>query len=205
MLGGPGRQVYSSQSLRVNPLDVFLDIISIIFPSLLLWGIYSAPPDAVDFSSRLAFYLTEIFFPMIIGFTGTRLGMTPPQRIAVRELLEQFKTGDDEFHHGDCVGADSQAHDLAEEKNLFTVSHPPRNPRLRAFKSANLTLEEKSYHDRNCDIVKTCDLLIAAVDGMMEVVRGSGTWSTIREARRLHKRRHVVYPDGSVVDEASRR
>jgi hypothetical protein len=42
-----------------------------------------------------------------IGFTGTRQGMTKRQRNALRDLLAA--------HHGDAVGVDAEAHDIAIE------------------------------------------------------------------------------------------
>ena len=45
-----------------------------------------------------------------IGFTGTRQGMTAEQKSALRNLLDG---GAGDFHHGDCIGADSEAHGIA--------------------------------------------------------------------------------------------
>jgi hypothetical protein len=39
-----------------------------------------------------------------IGFTGTKDGMTDPQKSTLRDLLDG---GSGEFHHGDCVGAET--------------------------------------------------------------------------------------------------
>ena len=44
-------------------------------------------------------------------------------------------------------------------------------------------------------IVNVCDVLIAAPSGP-EKLR-SGTWSTVRYARKLHKNITIVLPDGS--------
>jgi hypothetical protein len=45
-----------------------------------------------------------------IGFTGTRRGMTVAQRKTLRSLL---LTGSGKLHHGDAIGADAEAHDIA--------------------------------------------------------------------------------------------
>ena len=48
-----------------------------------------------------------------IGFTGTRHGMTPGQRAAVAQLIAELASGVGfTAHHGDCVGAGAEFHDL---------------------------------------------------------------------------------------------
>src|SRR5262245_38799399 len=61
-----------------------------------------------------------------IGFTGTRHGMTPSQRLAVTAVVHEV-AHDSGFvaHHGDCVGADAEFHDLCRVEPLSTiVVHP---------------------------------------------------------------------------------
>jgi hypothetical protein len=153
----------------------------------------------------------------IIGFTGTREGMTPEQRRVFVELLLPYH-GDIEFHHGDCLGADSDAHDLvlgidhleASEFDPSIVIHPPSDDRLRARRRAveeygDRILDPKPYLDRNRDIVDACSLLIAcpketwpvagtaALDGVR--LKG-GTWYTIRYAQRAGKTVAIIYADG---------
>jgi uncharacterized protein YyaL (SSP411 family) len=56
---------------------------------------------------------------MVVGFTGTREGMTDAQQASVlRLLLELDPHG---IHHGDSVGADAQSHDLPDSysKNIM--------------------------------------------------------------------------------------
>jgi hypothetical protein len=90
------------------------------------------------------------------------------------------------FHHGDCVGGDAQAHDLARMLGLWIVTHPPVNPGLRAFREGGESRPPKPYLARNADIVQQTDLLLAAPAGP-ETPR-SGTWWTIRYAHSLNKR-----------------
>jgi hypothetical protein len=137
---------------------------------------------------------------MIIGFTGTRQGMTQNQRISFVQNTCYF-VEDVEFHHGDCVGADEQAHLLIVAHAKKIVIHPPSDDKLRAFCdrfSANLNtlivvMPDRSYIDRNHDIVNSCDMLIAAPAQNYNILR-SGTWATIRYARERGKRVNILYP-----------
>lgn len=135
---------------------------------------------------------------MIIGFTGTRRGMTPIQRARVRhELFNRtawFDRG--EFHHGDCIGADAQAHELAAELGYATHAHPPTDPSWRTRCAADVVHEALPYLERDRVIAAVCDVLVAAPDGP-ERLRGSGTWATVRAARRMGRAVVVVGPDGS--------
>ena len=93
---------------------------------------------------------------MKIGFTGTRHGMTEAQRGSLRSLL-----GDaGEFHHGDCIGADAQAHDIARDLGLEVVVHPPKVDTMRAWKTSDSDRirEPKPFLARNRDIVRETDM-----------------------------------------------
>ncbi len=117
-----------------------------------------------------------------IGFTGTQTGMTIRQRNKLRKTLQAFfNEGSVYFHHGDCIGADEQAHDIAEEIGFKVIIHPPLNPKKRAFKNPFIARNPKDYMDRNQDIVDETDILIGAPKEIEEQIR-SGTWSTIRRA-----------------------
>ena len=131
-----------------------------------------------------------------VGFTGTQEGMTEEQKATLYTLLsnlEQF----DEFHHGDCVGSDAQAHEIAMELCMRRVIHPPIDPKKRAFCKGDVILPEKEYIERNHDIVDTTQWLIATPKEHHRV-RRSGTWATVRYAESQRKDVAIIWPDGSV-------
>lgn len=128
------------------------------------------------------------------GFTGTRHGLTPPQRNA---LLSEIGVLHGWLHHGDCVGADAYAHALAVSFGLLVQIHPPIAPELRAWcRDADVVLEPAPHLVRNRAIVDATKLLIATP--VSEEVLRSGTWSTVRYARRIGRPVVLVMPDGSV-------
>ncbi len=118
---------------------------------------------------------------MIVGFTGTREGMSPNQRFELAEGLVAI--GARELHHGDCVGADAQAHVIARQLGLRVVGHPPRLSALRAFCVCDELMEPRPYLRRNREIVASVELLVAAPRTMTRT-RGatSGTWYTVNHA-----------------------
>ena len=130
----------------------------------------------------------------IVGYTGTRQGMTQAQRDTLRALLADLCPA--ELHHGDCIGGDVQADAIAKELGIATVLHPPIASRFRAFcKGAKETREPKSYLERNHEIVDEVALLFAAPYTRGEVQR-SGTWATIRYAEITKTSILRIYLDG---------
>jgi len=119
---------------------------------------------------------------MIVGFTGTRKGMTDGQvKYFASELSLLNAT---EFHHGDCIGADEQANKVARSMGIKTAGHPPIDSKNRAFCKCDMWFEPKPYLERNCDIVNACDVLFVAPRFNYEEQR-SGTWSTFRFADKI--------------------
>jgi hypothetical protein len=131
------------------------------------------------------------------GFTGTQHGMTDAQKATLRDFLA---AGSGEFHHGDCIGADSEAHDIADECGYSIVLHPPTNPAKRAWRVVpnHMMKREKPYLDRNKDIVLDTIALIAAPAEPIEQPRG-GTWSTIRFGLKQGRTVILILPDGEII------
>lgn len=130
------------------------------------------------------------------GFTGTRDGMTDAQKTSLREFL---RGGAGELHHGDCVGADSEAHDIADECGYSIRIHPPLDPKLRAWRKVptHMMFPEQSHFARNRTIVQNTIALIATPKEMVGQARG-GTWYTVGYARKLGKTVVLILPDGTI-------
>lgn len=132
---------------------------------------------------------------MKIGFTGSRSGITVWQRFLLRWFLYECYTVT-EAHHGNCLGADSVFAELVYPR-FPTVAHPCDIVALQLTReTAHAYRPVKPSLQRNQDIVNECDVLIACPDTMQEQQR-SGTWSTVRYARRVKKPCWILFPDGS--------
>ena len=124
---------------------------------------------------------------MRIGFTGTSRGMSGFQKTRLAQELSAVPTGTrPEFHHGDCVGSDAEAAAIARDLGYRIVGHPPVNALARAFFPSDEEWEPQPYLVRDHDIVDVTDRLIAAPRRDLEVLR-SGTWATIRYARKINR------------------
>ncbi len=120
---------------------------------------------------------------MHVGFTGTQKGLTHRQSQELALRLQELPLGST-FHHGDCVGADAEAHDIARRLSYNkVVIHPPINFHKRAWCSGTVVRPPKPYLERNHDIVDASDILIVCPAQQQEVQR-SGTWATIRYAKK---------------------
>lgn len=144
-----------------------------------------------------------------VGFTGTREGMTLDQWAHVENLFRKLiESRTVEWHDGDCIGADSQAHEVAarwkkvSELNVLMVGHPANtHERFHANNSFDAYKPRKPPLVRDKDIVIASDLMIAGPKGYEEEMRGSGTWATIRYARKTRTPLFIVWPDASVLVE----
>ena len=116
---------------------------------------------------------------MRIGVTGSRNDR--PVSVIERLQARLVEMGATELHHGDCVGFDRQAHEVAAALGLRIVVHPPTINSLRAYCEASEVLPPLDYLARNRAIVDAVDYLIAAPDGPER--QRSGTWSTVRYAK----------------------
>ena len=134
---------------------------------------------------------------IVIGFTGTQLGLTTDQHVEMRQHFKQFRNANAGWmHNGDCEGADKEAGELWQAMCGGIHLHPPTVRYKRAWLKAERTEKPRPYLDRNKDIVDASTVLIATPDSPVERIR-SGTWSTVRYARKLGRPILIIYPDGS--------
>lgn len=134
-----------------------------------------------------------------VGVTATRHGLAPVQLARARLYLFswRYQHGAREFHHGDCLGGDVAAAELARSYGFRIVAHPPTNGALRAFLPADETMPVAEYLARNRLIVDTVNVLLALPNAETEE-RRSGTWATIRMARATFLPLIIVHPSGRI-------
>lgn len=136
---------------------------------------------------------------MRLGFTGTRNGMTDDQIVTFTSVVGRLNPR--EFHHGDCIGADSNAHAIVKHvtPTCKIHLHPPIKDKTRAFcEGYTIAYEPKEYIERDHDIVDAVDTLVAIPKGFEEEQR-SGTWATVRYARKKSTVRVIIiWPDGTM-------
>lgn len=142
---------------------------------------------------------------MKLTFTGTQQGMTEAQR----ETCRQFLTWPIEaINIGGCVGADDDFFSECVNKGLgHLINLWPSDIKSKWGKA--LTEGHhlvRSIHapdaplERNHSMVNVSDTLLATPSGIEEELR-SGTWATIRYARKNHLRVFIVWPDGKLEEE----
>ena len=134
-----------------------------------------------------------------VGFTGTQHGMNDVQKAELEKIITSKNF--DEFHHGMCVGSDKQAHDMisSSTKQIKIIGHPPKFKGSIADCSCDLLMKADEYLIRNHNIVDATDVLIATPD-TKEKVR-SGTWSTVRYARKQGKKIYIISKNGRITIE----
>ena len=135
------------------------------------------------------------------AFTGTKDGWTDPQTKSACAELQRLREKYTVMHNGDCVGADERSALVWDALKGEIVLHPPINPKYRAFlQFAQVVLPEDDYIKRDHHMVDSSSYLLGTPKTMYEYLR-SGTWSTVRYARKRGLPLTLVYPDGSVVHE----
>ena len=138
---------------------------------------------------------------MHTSFTGTRHGMTPAQRATFVRLLGELDIG--ELTHGDCVGADVDAHTMALEAGIRVRLRPCTIRDMRAFcEGGEVVAKPGKPLARNRKIVDDGEVLIAT-PGMMHEQKRSGVWATIRYALQVGREVHVIWPDGTLETRGS--
>lgn len=131
---------------------------------------------------------------MILGFTGTRKGMTEKQKATFALLLQRAEAS--LFIHGDCLGADADAHAIAFPVVPVKI-RPCTLSNQRAYCKGAVKIElARPPLERNIAIVNESAVLLACPSGFEEELR-SGTWATLRYAKRSGKPVVIIWPDGT--------
>lgn len=120
---------------------------------------------------------------MILGFSGTQVGMNDFQLENLRKYLD-MNSVDVTGVHGVCVGADEQFHDELKIRGIPIIGRPctilDKRAKISDGDFTKLFSPEPPL-DRNKKIVNSSDVMIVAPKGP-EVLR-SGTWMTYRYAK----------------------
>jgi hypothetical protein len=127
---------------------------------------------------------------MKLGVTATQRGMTDRQRQMFRARVIELRPS--ALIHGGCTGGDDHADIIAAELGVPRFVFPStrvdkRVPDdvLRARTGSSVTImPAKEPLDRNPDIVNAVDKIIACPQQSRMITR-SGTWTTVRLARRI--------------------
>lgn len=124
----------------------------------------------------------------MIGFTGTQNGMTQKQVFEVIDYLSDALKAhrDVEVIHGDCIGADFQFDQMAIELGIGRNICPSFISEKRNYSEKTGALVAcNPTHPlvRNEFIVAQASVMLATPKEDSEVLR-SGTWATIRHARK---------------------
>lgn len=142
-----------------------------------------------------------------LGITGTRDGMTKAQEKAflstVETLLKRYPMLNT-FHHGCCIGVDTEAAQLLKDLyNFKVIDHPPINKSLIGEFKGDEIREDKSYFARNRDIVNESQIIIAITkEAKQPVPSKGGTWYTLNYAisSLITKQIYHILPDGNIVE-----
>jgi hypothetical protein len=130
-----------------------------------------------------------------IGITATQRGLVERQREVAEELFLRFDPA--RLVHGDCVGGDEDIH------YLFQQAFPKKTIIIRPCDIRHKRAFCIGFHEehpeepplmRNQKIVNESHILLGFPGEQNEVTR-SGTWSTIRYAKRIGKPVIVIYPE----------
>jgi hypothetical protein len=135
-----------------------------------------------------------------VGITASRDGLSTQQCDVLDTLLKRLREsfGALLFHHGCCVGGDEIGAQFAKKLGYLVVGHPPDKDKLRSRVECDYLMSPLPYLKRDTRIVEWSDFMIG-LPKIPECDR-SGTWFTIREARRLKRPLVVISTTGAIIE-----
>jgi hypothetical protein len=141
---------------------------------------------------------------MIVAMTGTQQGITYQQHWSFCKFLALYPDIDEveAFLNGDCIGADLAVTNLVATfwPHVQIWKYPGDIPSKRAGGFSHVTMDPSDCLSRNREMVERSGLLVAFPGEFHEVLR-SGTWATIRHARRRGIPTVFFWPDGKITTE----
>lgn len=141
-----------------------------------------------------------------VSFTGTRVGMNEPQWETLNDLFPKLfdRDGLNYWHNGDCVGADEQAHTMVwslkrvRGYTIVTHGYPALvSGKFRAGSAFDRVHTAMPPLVRDLLMVDAAHVTVAT-PRLMKEERRSGTWASIRYARKTHTPLFIVWPDGRI-------
>jgi hypothetical protein len=145
-----------------------------------------------------------------IGFTGTRVGMSPQQVRSLATILTVFYVPNQSIlNNGLAKGADAMSLNIAYELGYQIFGYPSN---LSGHDTLHRLLVPKCHYvakpmnplDRNKVIVDNSDRMIACPKDIDEEEVRSGTWHCVRYAMSVRKPVILVGTDGAVRVENNR-
>jgi len=131
-----------------------------------------------------------------VGFIGTSETLNPKQLARIRAVLVGL--GATELHHGGRIGADVQAHVLADELGLWRFVHPDEEVDHRAYLPSEAVHPPEPRERAQGRIVDMCQAVVA-VPGADECSGRGATWRVVKSAEATRKPVVVVGANGEVL------
>ncbi len=132
---------------------------------------------------------------MLIAISGSREGMTRAQRVACSTILRAW--GATGIVHGDCIGVDAEAHEIAMRLGMASYFYPSNLDHYRAHTERRGGIQLAAPAPpmrRNGSIVSDGEALAA-----FPRPSSRGTWDAVRKAGQLARPTVVLGEDGRPV------
>jgi predicted Rossmann fold nucleotide-binding protein DprA/Smf involved in DNA uptake len=135
---------------------------------------------------------------IILGITGTRAGPRPAQTAAALKFMRGLKPY--RVVHGGAPGFDMIAHGIAETLRVREIEVHPSTVRSPSIipGAGVVVYPELPPLERNRVIIKRVYGLLACPKTDDEELR-SGTWATVRYARKAGVPVYIIKQDGRIV------
>ena len=134
----------------------------------------------------------------VVAVTGTRGGCTQEQKNSLKSLLHRVAPST--LVHGDCLGVDQEAGVLAIEEGIRVHLYPSTLSEFRAHSDGVVIEDPSPPLYRNKRMVDSVQLVLAVPSTYKNVTR-SGTWYTVRYARKQGVPVILLYPNGEVLSD----